>query len=71
MRTPRAFLTSAAFFVSVACVFAPSLGCGANQSQGPNYSRVPCADNCGSDPQCQASCTEIGPAHSPQPYMNK
>lgn len=26
-------------------------------SAGPHYSTVPCADNCGRDTACQASCT--------------
>lgn len=34
---------------------------------GPNYSSTPCADNCGTDAQCQATCTNTRNPNLPAP----
>jgi hypothetical protein len=38
-------------------------------TQGPNYSTSgSCAENCGNDAQCQASCTDTRNPNLPLPY---
>ena len=34
---------------------------------GPNYSTTPCAENCGTDATCNASCTPVGSPGQPPP----
>jgi hypothetical protein len=36
---------------------------------GPNYTTVPCAENCGSDPHCLSSCTPAGNNPPPAALM--
>jgi hypothetical protein len=49
-----------------------AFGCGAtNRNAGPNYSTTPCAENCGNDPQCQASCTPVRNPNVPLSYPSQ
>jgi hypothetical protein len=51
-------MSSARFVVSFV-LLASAAACSGNRGAGPNYSTTPCADNCGNDAQCQASCTNV------------
>jgi len=47
-------------------------GCASSQKstalpQNPNYSATPCAENCGTDPTCNASCMPLSSPGQPQP----
>jgi hypothetical protein len=65
LRAPFLLLLALLAFAA-ACGFANNRGYNA----GPNYSSTPCADNCGNDAQCQASCTNMRNPNIPTPVYN-
>jgi hypothetical protein len=71
---PFAFASSVTL---LAALVALATGCGAykgpDPTAGPNYSTTgSCAENCGNDAQCQASCTDTRNPNIPMPvYTGK
>jgi hypothetical protein len=62
----RARAWVALFVVAVASVAACTKNSSVSAGSGTNYSTSgSCADNCGNDPKCQASCQDVSNQNPP------
>lgn len=62
----RAARVKEALFVTIAIV-ATAGGCTVKNARtsSPNYSTTPCAENCGTDPTCNSTCTPTSNTNPP------